>query len=334
MIAHDVMIDKVLSVTPDMTLRQIAKILVENGISGVPVVDGENHPIGMVTEKDLIAPTGDGGQKAGRERWLTQLAEGEPLSPEFLANLEHPERTAHEVMSAPVMTIPETADLSHIARLLVDYRIKRLPVVRDGLMVGIVSRADLVRQMAQEHAKPTPTPPHEGILAEAIVTLEDHFSQPPPSPAAVDTEKSDKPTVTAGAFSALVEEFDQQKATQHATDKQAGVEQRKALIQDLTDHHIDDETWQSILRKAQTAATAGQKELLLLRFPCDLCSDGGRAINAPLPDWPETLRGEAAELYHLWERDLQPTGFRLSAQVLDFPGGIPGDIGLTLVWGG
>jgi len=71
----------------------------------------------------------------------------------------------------------------------------------------------------------------------------------------------------------------------------------------------------------------------MLRFPNQLCSDGGRAINIADPCWPAMLRGEAAELYLRWEQELKPEGFRLSAHVLDFPGGMPGDIGLFLVWG-
>jgi hypothetical protein len=71
---------------------------------------------------------------------------------------------------------------------------------------------------------------------------------------------------------------------------------------------------------------------MLLRFPAPLCSDGGRSINSNRPEWPETLRGEAAELYLRWEHDLRPHGFRLAARVLDFPDGMPGDIGLFLNW--
>jgi len=78
----------------------------------------------------------------------------------------------------------------------------------------------------------------------------------------------------------------------------------------------------------------GETEFLLLRFPSQLCSDSGRAINVPDPDWPETLRGEAAEMYLRWERDLRPRGFHLTARVIDYPGGMPGDVGLYLVWGG
>lgn len=336
MIAHDVMIEKVLSADVDMTLRQIAKILVENGISGVPVVDAENHPIGMVTEKDLIAQNADGAEKAKRQRWLMNLAEGEPLSPLFLASLDSAERTAGDVMTSPVVSVAESAELPEIARLLIDFRIKRLPVVRDGKMVGIVSRADLVRQLAQSPAKSSSAPAHEGLLSEAVASLESNFLQArqPSQPPAAETEDTHKAAVTASAFGALVEAYDQQKARQHDTAELATVEQRKALVKDLTDHHVEKETWQNILLRAQGAAESGQKEMLLLRFPCELCSDGGRAINAPLPDWPATLQGEAAEIFHLWERDLKPNGFQLVAQVLDFPGGIPGDIGLTLVWGG
>ena len=111
------------------------------------------------------------------------------------------------------------------------------------------------------------------------------------------------------------------------------LKQRQALVQRLLEEHVKDDSWRTILDQARVAAGKGEKEQLLLRFPCQLCSDGGRAINAVQPDWSDTLRGEAAEIYHLWERDLKPNGFHLTARVLDFPGGMPGDIGLTMVWG-
>jgi hypothetical protein len=101
----------------------------------------------------------------------------------------------------------------------------------------------------------------------------------------------------------------------------------------LVQEHIDEESWRRLLHQAREAAELGAKEFLLLRFPSGLCSDGGREINAPLPEWPKTLRGEAAEIYLRWERDLKPRGFHLAARVLDFPGGMPGDVGLFLVWG-
>ena len=75
------------------------------------------------------------------------LAEGETLSPEYLENLATPKRRARDVMAAPAITVGEDTDLGEVARLLTEYRIKRVPVVRagEGRVVGIVSRADLVR---------------------------------------------------------------------------------------------------------------------------------------------------------------------------------------------
>lgn len=97
---------------------------------------------------------------------------------------------------------------------------------------------------------------------------------------------------------------------------------------------ISDADWDSLVRKAQHAAEHGEKQFLLLRFPSDLCTDDSRAINNPPNDtWPQTLRGEAAEVYQRWEATLRPHGFNLSAQVLNFPEGKPGDVGLFLRWG-
>jgi hypothetical protein len=70
----------------------------------------------------------------------------------------------------------------------------------------------------------------------------------------------------------------------------------------------------------------------MLQFPSQLCSDAGRAVNVNESHTPATLRGEAAEIFQLWERDLKPNGFRLVARVLDFPDGTPGDTGLFVSW--
>jgi len=331
-VARDVMTGPVLSVTVGASLREVAKILVVNGISGVPVVNSHGMPIGMVTENDLIAPDAGVKRAAGREWWLTQLAEGEPLSPQFLALIDRGERTARDVMASPVVSVSETTDLSEIAHLFTSYRIKRLPVVTDGRMVGIVSRADLVRRMAEQPAPAAA--PHSGILAEAVANLEARFIEPVPVAAAVTEVTPAPPPATAAAFHSLVEKYDEDKSAQHDEARQAVADQRQALVKELIDRHVEAGMWGTLLRQAETAAAAGEKEMLLFRFPAELCSDGGRAVNVPLPEWAETLRGEAAEIYLHWERDLKPNGFNLRAQVLDFPGGMPGDVGLTLSWGG
>lgn len=94
------------------------------------------------------------------------------------------------------------------------------------------------------------------------------------------------------------------------------------------------EFWQQLLEHARTAASHGQKELLLLRFPAGLCSDGGRRIDVAEPGWETTLRGEAAEIYDLWAENLKDHGFGLHARALSYDDERRlGDLGLFLTWG-
>jgi hypothetical protein len=80
------------------------------------------------------------------------------------------------------------------------------------------------------------------------------------------------------------------------------------------------------------AAERGEREVLALRFPSEYCTDGGRAINSFESNWPETLTGFAKRAYEFWQQELEPQGYRVRAQVMDFPGGMPGDVGIFLRW--
>jgi len=87
------------------------------------------------------------------------------------------------------------------------------------------------------------------------------------------------------------------------------------------------------LRKALVAAAErGARELQVLTFPSELCTDRGRAINNGDADWPKTLVGYAARAYEFYQTELQSHGYKLRAEILDFPGGKPGEVGLTLSW--
>jgi CBS domain-containing protein len=152
--ARDVMTANVISVGPDRGIHELARLLLDKGISGVPVVDAGGRPIGMVSESDLIGRR-DSDQEARRDRWLRLLAEGELLNSEFLASLHSPDRRARDIMASPIVSVSEEAEVGEIARLLIAHHIKRVPVVRDGQVVGIVSRVDLLRAIAGNILKST-----------------------------------------------------------------------------------------------------------------------------------------------------------------------------------
>ena len=90
---------------------------------------------------------------------------------------------------------------------------------------------------------------------------------------------------------------------------------------------------QSLQAKLKVAAERGETELMVMRFPNVLCTDKGRAINNADPSWPETLTGRPRQAYELWLNQLRPAGFRLAAMIVEWPGGLPGDIAFFLKWG-
>lgn len=145
--AADIMTRNVISVLPETSVRAVAALLACHNISAVPVIDGTGTLRGMVSEGDLMAPfaatTAD-----KREWWLGLLAEGERLAPEFLDYIAEDHRQAANVMTGNVVTVTPETSLSAIADLLTRHRIKRVPVLENGRVAGIVSRADLIRAMA------------------------------------------------------------------------------------------------------------------------------------------------------------------------------------------
>ena len=333
--ASDIMTTKVVSTHADTPIRQVARLLLENGISAIPVVDRDGTVLGIVSEGDLLGRR-DKEREARRDWWLTLLAEGEELSPEFLASMRAREQTAGEIMSAPVVTVSEETEAAEIARLLAAYRIKRVPVVRQGRIVGIVSRANLLSALAAEEGSAAPEPHGVKHLFGLLADIDEHYLHARDSAAARPAMLSGGAPaagVSADHFRGLVVDSKHQVALQRAAEQSTAAEQRRKTVKELIDRHVADAKWQAILHQAREAAEHGAKEFMLLRFPRELCSDGGRAINAPEADWPRTLRGEAAEIYLRWERELKPQGFHLAARVIEFPGGFPGDIGLFLVWG-
>jgi len=126
------------------------------------------------------------------------------------------------------------------------------------------------------------------------------------------------------------------KASEALQQKEKAEAEKKALLDRLSKPTgiTDDEALARAAAIIERAANNGLTEVEVLRFPNALCTDHGRAINNGLePGWENTLVGQPREMYKFWEKHLRPLGYRVRVQVVDFPGGMPGDIGFTLIWG-
>ena len=148
--AKDIMKRDVITVKPEATIREIATILIENKISGVPVVDAGGKLVGIVTEGDLL------------------YKENNPRIPEYINILgaiiyyRGVERynedfkklmagTASEIMTAKTIVVSEEESIEKIASLMIQHDIKRIPVVKGDQVIGIISRADIIQTLLSEH---------------------------------------------------------------------------------------------------------------------------------------------------------------------------------------
>lgn len=138
MLIRDVMTENVFTVTPDTPLKVVATRMLEYGISGMPVVEGEDQVLGVVSETDILFKERTAPDRAGLVDWLVHYGEDPPL-----AKLDA--RTAGDAMTTPAVTVPSGRSVEDAATLMLDLRIDRLPVVDSGQLVGIVTRTDLVR---------------------------------------------------------------------------------------------------------------------------------------------------------------------------------------------
>jgi hypothetical protein len=126
-----------------------------------------------------------------------------------------------------------------------------------------------------------------------------------------------------------------EKASAAAREMTAADAEKAALLEKLSKPSgvSEEERLARAAAIIRRAAANGLTEVLVGRFPNALCTDRGRAINQNEAGWEKTLTGLPKELYEFWEKYLKPRGYRLAFQVIEFPGGMPGDIGMTLRWG-
>jgi CBS domain-containing protein len=322
MLARDVMSKDLITVGSGDPLSKVARAILRGGVSAVPVVDASMRLLGVISDLDLIGQHAP--QRAAQlDRWLSHLAEGQTLSNEYVEIVAPNARSAGDIMSRPVISVAETADLAEIAAILAQGRVKRVFVVTGERLVGVVSRTDLARALMNEKS---PKPSHRLRVPEpALPLVEDEADEP--------VEPAGGPP-SAAAFQSLVEAHEKAKRTAALREQAARHEARRALVEKLADERFSDAAWNLLLDHARAAAERGERDILAIRFPSALCDDGGRMINVPDPEWPSTLRGPAADVYERWRDELKPRGFGLFARILEFPDGFPGDAGIFLTWGG
>jgi CBS domain-containing protein len=164
--AVDVMTTDVITVDPDTTVQALATLLAERGISGAPVLDSGGRLVGIISEGDLLHRAEIGTARRHRERrrswWLDHFASD--LAREYVKSHG---RTVKDIMTRDVATVTEETDLADVAALLEARRIKRVPVMRDDKIVGIVSRANIVRAVGAAKG----APPREGEVDDRSIRM-------------------------------------------------------------------------------------------------------------------------------------------------------------------
>jgi len=148
--ALDVMVSPVITISPDTSIEEAADTLLKNRISGMPVLDGTGALVGIISEGDFLRRV-EAGTERHRPRWLELLTRGDTIAAEYVKSHG---RKVSDVMTTWPVSVGEDTPLMDIADLMESRQIKRVPVVRAGKVVGIVSRANLLQAFASMARKP------------------------------------------------------------------------------------------------------------------------------------------------------------------------------------
>jgi hypothetical protein len=126
----------------------------------------------------------------------------------------------------------------------------------------------------------------------------------------------------------------EQMAESKKREEQKGREESKVLAftEDFLKNQVTEDEIAIVRRLVMNAVKDGKLEAMVYSFPSDLCTDSGRAINSSDPQWTTTLQGKAKEFYNRYMEFGKPQGFKLKAMIINFPGGMPGDVGFFLNW--
>jgi CBS domain-containing protein len=163
--AHDVMTWGAITIEPDASVTRAVRLMLQNKISGLPVVDANGQLVGMVTEGDFLR-RGELGTKRQRPRWLEFLLGPGKLATEYVQSSG---QKVSQVMTQEPRTITPETPLEEVVGLMERHRIKRLPVVQDGKLVGIVSRANLLHALASVAREVKPATGDDAAIRDRIM---------------------------------------------------------------------------------------------------------------------------------------------------------------------
>jgi CBS domain-containing protein len=163
--AKDVMTRRVITVAVDASIREALQLMLQHNISGLPVIDKTGNLAGIVTEGDFLRRSEIGTERK-RSHWLEFLLGPGRLAADYAHSHA---RRVNEVMTLDVQTITEDAPLDEIVALMESHRIKRVPVVRGNELVGIVSRANLLRALAGVAAEISAGPKTDETIREQVL---------------------------------------------------------------------------------------------------------------------------------------------------------------------
>src|SRR5689334_23067029 len=130
----------------------------------------------------------------------------------------------------------------------------------------------------------------------------------------------------------LAEERDMAEARKAHEAAKKAEENEHAMRDAFMERDIRPDAMDRLMNAVKLAAEQGKHELLVIQFPSTLLSDGGRRVNNFLPDWPDSLEGFGKRAYDAYKQHLAPVGYKMRAEILEYPGGNLGDVGLFLVW--
>jgi hypothetical protein len=130
----------------------------------------------------------------------------------------------------------------------------------------------------------------------------------------------------------IIGDAEMKKMDEERKRKERQKREQRELLDAFMARDIHPEVMDRLNKAVRLAAEQGLKEVQVITFPASFCNDGGRRINNMLPDWPDSLEGFARRAYDFYVKELRPLGYKLHAQVIDFPGGMPGEIALFLKW--